>query len=51
MTKSVWMLHAKKADFNGLAARFHITPITARIIRTPDITEIKQFDKLIEQGL
>ena len=40
MTKAVWMLHAKKADFNGLAARFHISPITARIIRNRDITAV-----------
>lgn len=32
-----WMLYAKKADFNALAARFHITPISARIIRNRDV--------------
>ena len=47
MTKAVWMLHAKKADFNGLAARFHISPITARIIRNRDITDIDEFDKYL----
>ena len=51
MTKSVWMLHAKKADFNGLAARFHISPITARIIRNRDITDIKEFDKYLNGSL
>ena len=47
MTKAVWMLHAKKADFNGLAARFHISPITARIIRNRDITDIDEFNKYL----
>lgn len=51
MTKAVWMLHAKKADFNGLAARFHISPITARIIRNRDITDIKEFDKYLNGSL
>ena len=32
-----WMLYAKKADFNALAARFHNTPISARIIRNRDV--------------
>ena len=51
MTKSVWMLHAKKADFNGLAARFHISPITARIIRNRDITDIDEFNKYLNGSL
>ena len=51
MTKAVWMLHAKKADFNGLAARFHISPITARIIRNRDITDIDEFDKYLNGSL
>lgn len=51
MTKAVWMLHAKKADFNGLAARFHISPITARIIRNRDITDVKDFDKYLHGSL
>lgn len=32
-----WMLYAKKADFNGMAREFHITPVTARIIRNRDV--------------
>ena len=51
MTKAVWMLHAKKADFNGLAARFHISPITARIIRNRDITDIDEFNKYLNGSL
>lgn len=41
-----WMIYAKKADFNGIAAKYHISPITARIIRNRDVTgdeEIRQY--------
>lgn len=32
-----WMVSAKKADFNGIAARFGIDPVIARIIRNRDV--------------
>lgn len=32
-----WMVYAKKADFDGLAARFGVSPVTARIIRNRDV--------------
>ncbi len=35
MTK--WMLYTKKADFNGLASLFHISPVTARILRNREV--------------
>ena len=41
-----WMIYAKKADFNGIAAKYHISPVTARIIRNRDVTgdeEIRQY--------
>ena len=31
------MLQTKKADFNGIAARYKISPVTARIIRNRDV--------------
>ncbi len=34
---SKWMVYAKKADFDGLARRFGISPVTARIIRNRDV--------------
>lgn len=34
---SKWMVYAKKADFDGLARQFGITPVTARIIRNRDV--------------
>lgn len=32
-----WMVYAKKADFDGLAREFSISPVTARIIRNRDV--------------
>ncbi len=32
-----WMVAAKKADFNGIAEKYHITPVLARIMRNRDI--------------
>lgn len=35
--ESCWMLQTKRADFGALAKRFHISPVTARIIRNRGI--------------
>lgn len=51
MTGSIWMLHAKKADFNALAGRFHISPVTARIIRNRDIESEAEFDRYLNGSL
>lgn len=32
-----WMVYGKKADFDSLAREFHISPVTARIIRNRDV--------------
>ena len=32
-----WMVYTKKADFDGLAREFSISPVTARIIRNRDV--------------
>lgn len=32
-----WFVTTKKADFNGIAKRFHISPIAARILRNRDL--------------
>ena len=32
-----WFITAKKADFTGIGEKFHITPMTARIIRNRDV--------------
>ena len=51
MTGSIWMLHAKKADFNALSGRFHISPVTARIIRNRDIESEAEFDRYLNGSL
>lgn len=35
--KEIWMLYTKKADFNGLAARLGVSPISVRIMRNRGI--------------
>lgn len=37
MATEQWMLQTKKADFNELSKKYHISPITARIIRNRDV--------------
>ncbi len=32
-----WMVYAKKADFNAIAQEFHISPVTARVMRNRDV--------------
>ncbi len=39
-----WFLTMKKADFQAIADRFHISPITARLIRNRDVTGEKEID-------
>ncbi len=42
-----WLVTAKKADFNGWAQEFGISPVLARIIRNRDITESSQVRKYL----
>lgn len=46
-----WMVYGKKADFDGLARRFHITPMTARIIRNRDVCGEAAVDKYLHGSL
>ena len=32
-----WVITAKRADFNEIGRKFHIDPVTARLIRNRDI--------------
>ena len=36
---SKWMISAKKADFNRIAQTFHLSPITARLLRNRGLVE------------
>ena len=51
MREAIWMLHAKKADFNKLAREFHISPVTARIIRNREIETEEGFKRYLYGGL
>ena len=45
------MLQTKRADFNGIAARFHISPVTARIIRNRDVEGETAIDRYLNGTL
>ena len=45
------MLQTKRADFNAIAARFHISPVTARIIRNREVKEEKAIDRYLNGTL
>ncbi len=42
-----WMVSAKKADFNGIAAKFQIDPVIARIIRNRDVVGDEAVEKFL----
>ena len=45
------MLQTKRADFSGIAARFHISPVTARIIRNRDVDGETAIDRYLNGTL
>lgn len=49
--ESRWILHTKRADFHAIAERFHIDPVTARIIRNRDIVGEKEIWTYLYGGL
>lgn len=46
-----WFVTMKKADFNRIAARYHISPILARLIRNRDVVEDAQIEKYLNGTL
>lgn len=46
-SSSVWMLQTKKADFTAVAEHFHISPVTARIIRNRDVIEENDIERYL----
>lgn len=42
-----WFVSAKKADFNGIGEKYHISPVLARIIRNRDIVEDSDIEKYL----
>lgn len=46
-----WYIYAKKADFNAIAEKYGISPITARIIRNRDIETDEQIKMFLNGGM
>lgn len=46
-----WVLSAKKADFNKIAERFKIDPVTARLIRNRDIIGEEAIERYLNGSL
>lgn len=46
-----WVVKAKSADFEGIAKRFGISPILARLIRNRDIIGDKDIDYYLNAGI
>lgn len=46
-----WMVAAKKADFDKIAEKFHITPVLARIMRNRDVVSDDEIEKFLHGSL
>lgn len=46
-----WFVSAKKADFNGIGEKYHISPVLARIIRNRDIVEDSDIEKYLHGAM
>jgi len=42
-----WMIAAKKADFEQIAEKYHISPVLARLLRNRDLTEDGEIRKFL----
>lgn len=46
-----WMLAARKADFDAIAQKFHISPVLARILRNRDLVTEEEIDRFLNGTL
>lgn len=46
-----WMVAAKRADFDKIAEKYHITPVMARIMRNRDLIEDVDIEKYLHGNL
>ena len=51
MAAEKWMLQTKRADFEEMGKRHHISPVTARIIRNRDVIGTESVEKYLRGGL
>ena len=42
-----WFLQTKKSDFNGIAKKYNISPITARLMRNRDVISEKEINQYL----
>ena len=49
--KEKWYLQTKKADFKRISEKFHISPITARLIRNRDIISDEDIEEYLRGGI
>ena len=46
-----WMLAARRADFDAIAQKFHISPVLARILRNRDLVTEQEIDRFLNGTL
>ena len=46
-----WFLAAKRADFEKIGEKYHISPVLARIIRNRDLIEDREIEKYLKGTL
>lgn len=46
-----WMVAAKKADFDKIAEKYHITPVLARIMRNRDVVGDEEIERFLHGDL
>ena len=46
-----WRVYSKKADLDAIGSRFNIDPVTARIIRNRDVTDVENVDMYLNGTL
>ena len=51
MVKEKWMVHSKKADFDGFAKALGVSPIVARIMRNKDLETIDAQREFLDNSL
>lgn len=49
--EAVWMLQTKRADFSAIAAQFGISPVTARVIRNRNVTDLESIRRYLRGTL
>ena len=51
MVAEKWMVHSKKADFDGFAKVLGVSPIVARIMRNKDLETIDEQRRFLNNSL